>query len=224
MENNSNTQVAAPVASSPVLSAQGKSSMASMANTARGHLFLSFTLGGEVFAIEIQRIREIIEYMPPSVVPLMPPSLRGVINVRGGVVPVVDLAIRFGWTPVGIGRRTSIVIVEIQHNGEKHVLGLVVDRVNAVTEIRDEDIEPAPVFGARINTDFITGMARKDGPGGGSHLWQVSDRDQTARAAVRECALRVWLHYLGRWRGGDDSGYRRTGARCCQPRTAPRPT
>lgn len=160
MENNSNTQVPATVASSPVLSARDKTGLAT---TARGHLFLSFTLGGEVFAIEIQRIREIIEYVQPSVVPLMPPSLRGVINVRGGVVPVVDLAIRFGWTPVGIGRRTSIVIVEIQHNGEKHVLGLVVDRVNAVTEIRDEDIEPAPVFGARINTDFMTGMARKDG-------------------------------------------------------------
>lgn len=124
---------------------------------------MSFTLGGEIFAIEIQRIREIIEYTKPTAVPMMPPSLRGVINVRGGVVPVIDLAVRFNWTPTGIGRRTSIVIVEILHNGEKHVVGLVVDRVNAVTEIKDEDIDSAPVFGARINTDFIAGMARDEG-------------------------------------------------------------
>ncbi len=157
------THTAQPATPAPEAALAARETPAGQANAGRGHLFLTFTLGGEVFAIEIQRIREIIEYMPPSIVPMMPPSLRGVINVRGGVVPVVDLAIRFGWTPVGIGRRTSIVVVEIQHNGEKHVLGLVVDRVNAVTEIRDDDIEPPPVFGARINTDFITGMARKDG-------------------------------------------------------------
>lgn len=127
------------------------------------HLYLTFTLGSEIFAIEILCIREIIEYLPPTAVPMMPPSLRGVINVRGGVVPVIDLAVRFGWTPTSVGRRTSIVIVEIQHNGEKHVVGLVVDRVNAVTEIKDGDIDTAPVFGARIDTDFITGMARQEG-------------------------------------------------------------
>lgn len=139
------------------------SERASLAAAIRGRLYLTFFLGGEMFAIEIQRIREIIEYNKPTTVPMMPPSLRGVINVRGGVVPVIDLAVRFNWTPTGIGRRTSIVIIETMHNEQKHVLGLVVDRVNAVTEIKAEDIEPAPVFGARINADFISGMAKCDG-------------------------------------------------------------
>lgn len=128
----------------------------------RGQLYLTFTLAGEMFAIDIQRIREIIEYVQPTVIPMMPPTLRGVINVRGGVVPVVDLSVRFGWQATAVERRTSIVIVEIQHNDEKHVIGLVVDRVNAVTEIKSDDIEMPPAFGARINTDFIAGMARQN--------------------------------------------------------------
>lgn len=144
----------------PATTKEGKGTVSA---AGRGNLYLTFILGGEMFAIEIQRIREIIEYLPPTAVPMMPPSLRGVINVRGGVVPVVDLAIRFSWTPTGVGRRTSIVIVETLFNDEKYVLGLVVDRVNAVTEIKQDEIEPAPAFGARINTDFIAGMARSEG-------------------------------------------------------------
>lgn len=160
MEASTQPQVPAVVQTPAAPAAQERGQVAA---AQRGHLYLTFTLGSEVFAIEIQRIREIIEYLQPTVVPMMPPSLRGVINVRGGVVPVIDLAVRFGWTPTGIGRRTSIVIVEIRHNGEKHVIGLVVDRVNAVTEIKDDAIDTAPVFGARIDTDFIAGMARQEG-------------------------------------------------------------
>jgi len=136
--------------------------LASAKAAGRGQLYLAFMLGTEIFAIDILRIREIIEYNAPTPVPMMPPSLQGVINVRGAVVPVIDLAVRFGWQPTGVGRRTCIVIVEIQHQGAQHVLGLVVDKVNAVTEIRNEDIDNPPSFGARINADFITGMARID--------------------------------------------------------------
>ena len=128
-----------------------------------GQLYLSFTLGTEMFGIDIKRIREIIEYTHPTTVPMMPNTLRGVINVRGGVVPVVDLAVRFGWPAVTAGRRTSIVIVETVHNDQKHALGLVVDRVNAVTEIAHEDVEAAPPFGVKVNADFITGMAKCSG-------------------------------------------------------------
>lgn len=152
------SQMPVTVAPASAAKAKGKQAM-----VARGQLYLTFMLGSEVFAIDILRIREIIEYLPPTIVPMMPPSLRGVINVRGSVVPVVDLTVRFGWTPTDVGRRTSIVIVEVEHNGEKHELGLVVDRVNAVTEIRNEDVEPAPAFGTRVNTDFIAGMAKSDG-------------------------------------------------------------
>jgi len=127
-----------------------------------GALYLAFLLGHEAYAIEIGCIREIVEYSEPTAVPMMPHSVRGVINLRGGVVPVIDLAVRFGADPAAIGRRTCFVIVEVAHAGAVHVLGLVVDRVNAVTEIRPGDIEPPPAFGARINTDFILGMARSN--------------------------------------------------------------
>ena len=157
-----NTQVATTVAPSSSVTV-AKAGKAGHTKVVRGQLYLTFMLGSEVFAIDIVRIREIIEYTPPTPVPMMPSTLRGVINVRGSVVPVVDLAVRFGWSPVAIGRRTSIVIVEILHNDDKHVLGLVVDRVNAVTEIKKEDIESPPAFGARIDTDFIAGMAKCDG-------------------------------------------------------------
>ena len=129
---------------------------------ARGQLYLKFTLGSEVFAIDIQRIREIIEYTVPSAVPMMPESLLGVINVRGSVVPVIDLAKRFGWAATVVGRRTSIVIVEIARNEQTHVLGLLVDRVNAVGPIPNDAIEPVPAFGASIKTEFIAGIAKSD--------------------------------------------------------------
>ena len=130
---------------------------------AADQLYLAFRLADEVYAIDILRIREIIEYSTPTSVPMMPPSVRGVINLRGSVVPVIDLAIRFGRSPTGVGKRTCIVIVEVQHAGATHVLGLMVDGVNAVMEIAADDIEPAPSFGVKINAEFIEGMARSNG-------------------------------------------------------------
>lgn len=131
--------------------------------TDSGQLYLAFMLCGEQFAIDILCIREIIEYTLPTAVPMMPSSVRGVINLRGAVVPVIDLAVRFGHAPTAIARRTCIVIVEVEHEENLHVLGLLVDRVNAVMEIRQQDIEPPPAFGAQIDTNFITGMGRVDG-------------------------------------------------------------
>lgn len=125
-----------------------------------GNLYLAFVLGGEAFAIEIERIREIIEYDTPTPVPMMPTAVCGVINLRGAVVPVLDLAVRFGRNPVEVGRRSCYVIVEVDYNGATHVIGLLVDRVTAVVDIADSDIEPPPTFGARINVEFIAGMAR----------------------------------------------------------------
>lgn len=129
---------------------------------ARGELYLAFLLGTETFAIEIDRIREIVEYSQPTEVPMMPPSVRGVVNLRGGVVPIIDLAVRFGSEPATVGMRTCFVIVEVDAADSMQVMGLVVDRVKAVTEIRAVDIEPPPAFGARIDTEFILGMARSE--------------------------------------------------------------
>ncbi|HEX5337014.1 MAG TPA: chemotaxis protein CheW, partial [Gallionella sp.] len=93
----------------------------------------------------------------------MPDFIRGVINLRGAVVPVIDLGSRFGKQPSGVSRRTCIVIIEIEHDGEQQVVGVMVDAVNEVLDIPASEIEPAPAFGAKIRADFIRGMGKVDG-------------------------------------------------------------
>ena len=124
---------------------------------------LTFTLGGEMFAMGILDIREIIEYPSLTEVPMMPGYLRGVINLRGAVVPVVDMLVRFGRPAMPVTKRTCIVIVEIGAEAERHTVGLVVDTVSEVIDIADEDIEPPPAFGARIHAEFIRGMGKVHG-------------------------------------------------------------
>jgi purine-binding chemotaxis protein CheW len=136
---------------------------AAPAATTRGpQQYLTFVLGGEVFAIGILAIREILEYAIPTQVPMMPPYLAGVINLRGAVVPVVDLAIRFGRPAGTVGKRTCIVIIEVAGGEELQQIGLLVDAVNAVIEVDAAQIEPPPAFGARVRADFIHGMATVD--------------------------------------------------------------
>lgn len=127
------------------------------------HQYLTFSVGGEVFAIGILNIREIIEYGSVTEIPMMPVFIRGVINLRGAVVPVIDLSVRFGRAPTQIGKRTSIVIIEVRE-GELHQdIGIVVDAVHEVLEISGAEIEPPPAFGAKIRTDFIRGMGKVSG-------------------------------------------------------------
>jgi len=124
--------------------------------------YLTFMLGGDLFAIHILAIKEIIEYTSPTTVPMMPHHVRGVINLRGAVVPVFDLLVRFGKERVEVTKRTCIVIIELPEQSEHQQIGLVVDAVNAVVEIPKEDIEPPPSFGARIRAEFIRGMGNVD--------------------------------------------------------------
>ncbi len=125
--------------------------------------YLTFTLGEEMFAIGILSIREIIEYGQLTDVPMTPPFIRGVINLRGAVVPVVDLAVRFGRQPRDVTRRTCIVIVDVTWSEGSQEMGVVVDAVSEVLEIPETDIEPPPEFGARIRIDFIRGMGKVAG-------------------------------------------------------------
>lgn len=125
--------------------------------------YLTFLLGGEMFAIPILNIKEIIEYGHLTTVPMMPEFIRGVINLRGAVVPVVDIAVRFGRKSTAVTRRTCIVIIEIETEGERQDIGVVVDTVNEVLEIPRSEIEQAPSFGAKIRADFISGMGKIDG-------------------------------------------------------------
>lgn len=122
--------------------------------------YLTFILGNEVFAINILNIKEIIEYGQLTEVPRMPSFIRGVINLRGSVVPVIDLTARFGKTASEITRKTCVVILEVMFEDEKHVVGVMVDAVNAVLDIEADQIEPAPTFGANIRSDFIQGMGK----------------------------------------------------------------
>jgi purine-binding chemotaxis protein CheW len=125
--------------------------------------YLTFVLGGEVFAIGILAIKEIIEYTGPTEVPMMPAYVRGVINLRGAVVPVADMSVRFGRKASEVTKRTCIVIVEIAAAGERQDVGLVVDAVNEVLDIPTGDIEPPPTFGAKIRAEFIRGMGKVNG-------------------------------------------------------------
>lgn len=127
--------------------------------------YLTFLLGEEMFAIGILAIREIIEYGQITEVPMVPPFIRGVINLRGAVVPVIDLAVRFGRSAADITKRTCIVIIEIsdQAEGQTQQMGIVVDAVSEVLEIAAGEIEPPPAFGTRIRTDFISGMGKVNG-------------------------------------------------------------
>ncbi len=125
--------------------------------------YLTFLIGGEMFAISILGIKEIIEYGSLTTVPMMPNFIRGVINLRGAVVPVVDLSARFGRTASEVTRRSCIVILEVEADEEKQDVGVVVDSVSEVLEIPAAEIEPAPSFGARIRADFISGMGKVDG-------------------------------------------------------------
>lgn len=122
--------------------------------------YLTFMLRGEVFAIGILSIKEIIEYGKLTTIPMMPEHIRGVINLRGSVVPVIDLSARFGRGSSDITRRSCIVIIEIEAEGEHHDIGVVVDAVCEVLEIPANKIEPPPSFGANIRIDFISGMGK----------------------------------------------------------------
>lgn len=134
-------------------------------NTGGGdtHQYLTFTLGGEMFAVGILNVKEIIEYSNLTEIPMMPGFIRGVINLRGAVVPVVDLAARFGGKISDVQRRTCIVIVEVTQEDSKQDIGIMVDAVSEVLEIQAADIEPPPSFGARIRADFIAGMGKVAG-------------------------------------------------------------
>ncbi len=146
----------------PVRDAATRATAAALAAArgAGGQQVLCFNAAGSTYAMGIASIKEIIEYGTITTIPLMPAFIRGVINLRGAVVPVIDLAARLGFEPAVPSRRTCIVIVEMRHGDERFDLGVVVDAVSEVLELGPEDVEPAPSFGAAIRSDFIEAMAR----------------------------------------------------------------
>ncbi|HVL01394.1 MAG TPA: chemotaxis protein CheW [Dongiaceae bacterium] len=124
--------------------------------------YLMFNLGRETFAVGIHAIREIIEYQGVTSIPLAPAFLRGVINLRGAVVPVLDLSVRFGRAATDINRRTCIVIVEAVQGDAIHLLGVIVDAVTEVREVETSQVERQPQFGLGLRNDFVAGMLKRE--------------------------------------------------------------
>ena len=122
--------------------------------------YLAFTLGGETFAMDIRSIREVIQFGGITEVPLMPPFIRGVINLRGSVVPVIDLFVRFGRPASQVAHRTCIVILELAQGEATAELGILVDNVSEVLSIAASEIEPAPAFGSDLRAEFLAGVAK----------------------------------------------------------------
>lgn len=155
---------------SEMVKAGEKSSSAAAANSppqgvAEEKQYLTFMLGSEMFSLDILCIKEIIWYAGLTEVPMMPACIRGVINLRGAVVPVMDLSARFNRPATPVGKSTCIVITEVESvtAGERQNMGVVVDAVQAVLEIPSSEIEPPPNFGAKIRAEFIEGIAKVNG-------------------------------------------------------------
>lgn len=131
-------------------------------NNIETNQYLTFKLDDEVFGLAIGKVREVLDFTTITKVPRTPEYMRGVINLRGSVVPVVDLHLKFGLAQTEKTVNTCIIIVEISMEGEITVLGALADSVQEVVELEPEQIEPAPKIGTKLNTEFIKGMGKRE--------------------------------------------------------------
>jgi purine-binding chemotaxis protein CheW len=145
--------------------------------------YLSFSLAGSDYAVSILQVKEILQYETVTHVPSVPPSIRGVINLRGAVVPVIDLAVKFGLAGTPITKRTCILIAEAAVSGERTVVGVMADAVREVLELGGEEIEPPPSFGTQVRVDYLVGMGKA-----GRGFVLLLDLDRVISAGERELA------------------------------------
>ena len=136
--------------------------MSAIASNAESCQVLTFKLGEEVFGVNIMSVREVLDYTNVTKVPQTPDFMRGVINLRGSVVPVIDLKLKFGISATERTVNTCIIIVEVKLDEESAILGALADSVQEVVDFEKELIEPAPKIGTHLNTEFIYGMAKKE--------------------------------------------------------------
>jgi purine-binding chemotaxis protein CheW len=127
-----------------------------------GGKFLTFLMANEKYGLEILKVREIMGMMDVTSIPTTPAFIRGVINLRGKVIPVVDLRLKFGIEAKEDTQRTCIIVVHLTHTAQEMIVGIIVDEVSEVLDIDQNQIEPPPSFGANIRTDFILGMGKVD--------------------------------------------------------------
>jgi purine-binding chemotaxis protein CheW len=124
--------------------------------------YLTFTLAEEQYAAEVSRVREVLELLPFTKIPRMPDYMKGVINIRGSVVPVVDLRQKFGMPTAEDTVDTSIIVMDVGVGGERITVGCLADSVEEVIDIPPDSVEPAPSFGTKVDTEFIEGIAKRD--------------------------------------------------------------
>ena len=129
----------------------------------RGGKYLTFTLAEEEYGIGILKIKEIIGMLPITSVPQTPDFVKGVVNLRGKVIPVIDLRLRFGIREIDYTERTCIIVVEIAGQAGTVLIGIVVDSVSEVLNVKGDDIEDTPTFGTKLDTEYILGMAKMEG-------------------------------------------------------------
>lgn len=152
----------------------------------KGGKYLTFTLADEDYGIEILKVKEIIGMMPITTLPQTPDFVKGVVNLRGKVIPVVDLRLKFGMTCPDYTERTCIIVVEISGPSGSTMMGIVVDSVSEVVQIRGDDIEETPKFGAKLDTEYILGMAKTEG-----HVKILLDIDRVLTADELSLALKA---------------------------------
>ena len=133
----------------------------SIATVTEACQFLTFKLSDEIFGVDISKVREVLDFTTVTKVPQTPEFMRGVINLRGSVVPVVDLRLKFGMTKTEKSVNTCIIIVEVNVDQETTILGCLADSVQEVMDLEPNQIEPAPKIGTRLRTDFIKGMGKR---------------------------------------------------------------
>lgn len=143
------------------------------AMTERAGKYLTFELGDEGFGVEIVKVQEIIGMMPVTRVPRVPAFVRGVINLRGKVIPVIDLRLKFGLEAKEDTDRTCIIVSQITRNGHDVIMGIIVDEVSEVLDIGAEQIDESPDFGSAVHTEFILGMGKVE-----DHVVMLLDVDR----------------------------------------------
>jgi purine-binding chemotaxis protein CheW len=133
------------------------------ADVSRTSQYLTFKLAEELFAVPISRVREVVEFQGMTRIPLSPPALPGVLNLRGAVVPLVDLSVRFGRPPTRFSRRTCVVVVELPVEAELSHVGVIVDSVSEALEVDERQLERRPAFGTGLRADFVAGILNLGG-------------------------------------------------------------
>ncbi len=124
--------------------------------------YLTFKLGQEIFGLDVAKVREVLDFTTLTTIPRMPEFMRGVINLRGSVVPVVDLRLCFAMSKTVRTKNTCIILMEVKIENESQVIGALADSVEEVIDLEPEQIEPAPGIGTQVQVDFIKGMGKRD--------------------------------------------------------------